>query len=555
MSKSIQNPGTANASSKSISRMAAYTPVLIAVLLMLPRLISAQFGLFDDGRILVTANTISHGTWYTGADSLEGRFRPIHWLWFTLSYLVGGKNPFWFYIANTLALAIIVAGLILLVHANGGSPFQAWMAGMAFVLAGPVIESFFTLKGEVLQATLMVLSLLSILPYSHAKTRLGKTGVLALTTVMLLLANLTKETTIVLIPISLAWYLLARFWPRQGMSTAKRATHGAYLLANLIAGGIFYLLRTIVLSPQILAGTYSGQYSFQIKQIAVSVLRWAGWLVRDFMWIVPLIAVAIILWILRRRLAGGFLLLEAILWMGAWICIYLPWNFMSEYYMLPFALAAAVFASQLIIELAAAFREVGWKSWMAIGGASLALLLLAGNLFNNLTNARVQLAVDSTNAAMMAYLVKHTAPGSTVLINIQTQNEYVVEMETQLGNVYDRPDLKISLFRSGSSPDQNAAGIYIVDPFVKNQPLLTVRMGVIEDTQNMWNDNLQGYLQTHPGWQIVYSPSDSFKLSDINYPRLFCPFVKTRAFCATPVPSVDLREFSYGWTIYKYANP
>jgi hypothetical protein len=60
------------------ARLGMYTPVLLAILFMLPRLLLARFELFDDARTLITADKISRGIWYTYPDNMEGRFRPIH---------------------------------------------------------------------------------------------------------------------------------------------------------------------------------------------------------------------------------------------------------------------------------------------------------------------------------------------------------------------------------------------------------------------------------------------------------------------------------------------
>lgn len=541
--------------SETLTRFAVYTPVLIAVLLMLPRLLNPQFGLYDDGRMLVTANKIAHGTWYTGLDNSEGRFRPVYWLWFTLSFLVGGKNPFWFYVANTVALVVIVAGLIFLVRALGGSRLQASFAGLIFALAGPVPESFLTLKGEVIQLTLILLSFSTLSLCFHARRFSQRIGWIALTILTLLLAYLIKETALVLLPVSLAWYLLARFWHGYESDPTRLTARGMYLLANLIVAPIFFLMRTAVLSSQLSTGTYSGQYLIELGQITVSAVRWAGWLVRDFIWAVPIVILGTILLARRRTLTGKTILFDSLIWMGAWICVYLPWNFMAEYYMLPFALGLAVFVSALIVEIIPTFRESRGKQWTATGILGLSTLLLAGVLMNTLTDIRMQLAIDSTNARMMTYLVQNTEPGSTILVNIQDPNEYFYEMQTQLGQVDHRPDLKVRLFSTDMTLAGQTGAVYIVSPYVQNQPLLTVRMGVVEISQNNWDRLLQGFLQTHSGWQAVFKPTSSFHLSDVNYPRLFCPFIKTRAFCAAAEPLVDFRQFNYGWTIYQLRNP
>jgi hypothetical protein len=540
--------------SSLLDNLLLYSPVLITVLVMIPRLLSPQFGLFDDGRTLVTAQAILTGTWYTGRDSIEGRFRPLHWLWYTALYLISGANPFWFFAGNMLAFAFVTWGIIFLIRKAGGNRLQAWLAGMVFVLSGPIAETYFSLKGEVHQAVFLVLALLSILPYTKSRTRWQRAGVLALSTLALLLANLSKETSIVLLPISIAWYLLIWIWPNHKENSAQRGMRGAFIVANILAVLVFYISRAWVISLQINTGTYTQRYAFDLGQISQSLLRWGGWLVRDFIWVIPLLFVALVL-IISRRKFYSVLLLESFLWMGAWMGIYMPWNFMAEYYMLPFAMGLAVFASALVIEIIPVLFERSWKRWLSLAALGLSLLLLIGSSFSTLTNARVQLIVDDVNSRMMTYLVHNAAPNSTVVVNFQDFTEYVSEMQTQLESVYGRPDLKVIMFNPAEPLPESSGNIYLVIPQVTNQPLLTVRMGVIEATQKIWNGSLKSFMQANPHWLLIFEEMRAIQLSDLNYPRLFCPFIKTRAFCATPAPLVDTRPFTYGWIIYKKEKP
>lgn len=531
-----------------------YSPVLIAILVMLPRLLSPQFGLFDDGRTLVTAQTITSGTWYTGKDSFEGRFRPIHWLWFSVLYLLDGANPFWFFIGNLLALAFVTWGIIFLVRKAGGNCLQAWLAGAFFVLAGPIPETFFSLKGEVHQSVFLMLALLSMLPYSKSQSRWQKAGALVLSAMAALLANLSKETSVVLLPISVTWYALVWVIPGYGKESDRRDRYGAFAFANIMAVIAFFIIRTWIISMQVNTGTYTQRYAVDFGQIIQSAVRWGGWLVRDFIWVVPLFLAALLL-IASRRKIQSVLLLESFVWMGAWMGIYLPWNFMAEYYMLPFTMGLAVFASALVIEVIPALREQGWKKWLSVAVLGLSFLLFVGSFFNLLTNARVQLVVDESNARMMTEVARSAASNSLILVNFQDFTEYVAEMQTQFGALYGRPDLRVEMFNPEETiPDANG-DTYIVAASVHNQPLLTVRMGVVEESQGNWNERLKKFLQANDNWKSVYEVMRTFRLSDVNYPRLFCPFIKTRAFCATSAPFVDTRPFTYGWTIYKLENP
>jgi len=266
-----------------------------------------------------------------------------------------------------------------------------------------------------------------------------------------------------------------------------------------------------------------------------------------------LIVAGILVWVVQRKIAHGQILFDSMVWIGAWIALFLPWYFMAEYYMMPFAIGAAVFGGIMADEVFqfAQNEKRGWR-WAAIVALGLSALLFFPSQFNNLSNGRIQLAVDSANADLLSF-VRSVEPNSAVLLNIQTPNEYYYKLMDYINKYWGRSDVEISSFdfQDTSSP----GAYYILAPYVMNQPLLAVRQGVVERTQSQWNDSLQPYFQEHPGWQKVQQFERRFSLLNIDLPRLFCPFIKTRAFCATPAPLVDTRLFTYGWTIYKLENP
>jgi hypothetical protein len=75
----------------------------------------------------------------------------------------------------------------------------------------------------------------------------------------------------------------------------------------------------------------------------------------------------------------------------------------------------------------------------------------------------------------------------------------------QLDARFERDDLSVQLFDPGSELPEvcQPEDCFIVTPFIKNQPLLTVRMGVHEPTQENWNDSLMTFLNNHSGWEII----------------------------------------------------
>jgi hypothetical protein len=536
-----------------INRLLLYSPAFLSFAIMLPRLASAQFGFFDDGRTLATAAQTAHGSWDWSWDFLAGRFRPVYRLFFSLPYALFGKEPFWYFVANAVIFVLAVVGAIALVRRIGGSATQAWMTGMLFATSGPVAENYYTLsKGEALQLVLLVGSLLLILSYDKLHSLWKKSALLVLTVLVLFSAHATKETSLVMIPISLVWLVGAWVRQRAGRSLAHLPVYGAYCLANILAGAIFISLRMVFVTQSPQGDSYAGSYEFGLSRLLASTVRWSGWLIRDCSYLVPLLLI-VVFWCLRiRRIPQAATPFNSLVWMGAWMGVFLPWQYTVEYYMLAFALGAAFLGGWLLAQIIQ--KPVFTNKWsriLTMIGLAVSAILFISTLGNNVSTARIQLAVDAANDKMLDYLVQHLPTGSTVWVNIQASNEYV----EQLGYLKDglgRTDINVELFHNPIIPGNTD---YIVTPFVTNLPLLTVRMGVIETSQLTWNQDLNSFLSKNPDWKQVFETDHRIQLTITDLPRLFCPLMQGRNFCAVDSPILNTRTFSYGWRIYHQENP
>jgi hypothetical protein len=541
-----------------------YLPLILCVLLMLPRLLSPQFGLFDDGKTMIAAKEMAKNLSYFTFEADEGRFRPIYWLYFSSLNWIFGDNPFWFFLGNTTLLILATWLLMVFTQMVTGRRVQAWIAGLFFVLSGPVIENYYTLsKGEPLQVVLLLLSMLSS-AWIVQTPNLWKRGMYAILGVLASVCALAvKETTIVMIPISLAWLVLA--WIRSRKPVVKeiplvwgKLASGVLVVISSVSAGIFLVLRRLMIDAVLTEGHYTNDYAIRVETILASLVRWFGWLLRDFLFLLPLVLLVILWLIVRKKSADGGFVLESIIWMGGWAAIYLPWYFMAEYYMLPFTVGVAIFlgaVSEIAREsLSMAQSRMRWMTVLCLGTS---ILLFGVTLFNNASNAGIQLAVDAANAKMLKNLVKIAPPGSSVMINIQYPNEYTNQIPMYVNTILGRPDLKVDYFRS-QSPLGTASGStghnLIITPVVKNQPILTVRMGVVEPTQEIWLSLLDNYLILDE-WQMISSSQYRFPLLVVDFSRIFCPFLKGRNFCERSAPLLDTREFSYGWKFYELDLP
>src|SRR5262245_48800518 len=189
-------------------------PGLLAVVVMLPRLTSPQFGLLDDGLTLQTGHQAA-GRWWSvmGLIPETGRFFPAYWLVYSAVVGVVGARPLAFFIFNVLVLSVLLWLLTRLVELSGGTPWQALIAVVVLATCGPTIEAFYTLsKAEPLQMMWIGVSLLIAAASAAERRGWRRAGLIALAGAALMLGYTTKETSVVLIPISLAWVVIE--WAR-----------------------------------------------------------------------------------------------------------------------------------------------------------------------------------------------------------------------------------------------------------------------------------------------------------------------------------------------------
>src|SRR5206468_7429748 len=139
--------------------------------------------------------------------------------------------------------------------------------------------------------------------------------------------------------------------------------------------------------------------------VGAAVFRISARIVRDFAFLLPLLAVALLSRV-GGRPAWRRPILYACVWMAGWLAVYLPWPATFAYYLLPFAFGAAVLAGTVVgaswyargPEHPLARRRLAWSVLVASG------LLWVPAGVNAVADARVQLAVDRANADLVDFL-------------------------------------------------------------------------------------------------------------------------------------------------------
>jgi hypothetical protein len=99
------------------------------------------------------------------------------------------------------------------------------------------------------------LSLLATAAFAIEEGRARRAGLIALAAAGLLLAHATKETSLVLVPISVGW-LAIELWSSRARETGTRFA-AVYVVINLVAKAIFVALRWSYAPLELGEGTYT----------------------------------------------------------------------------------------------------------------------------------------------------------------------------------------------------------------------------------------------------------------------------------------------------------
>lgn len=548
--------------SKGASHIGAWLPGLVlaglVVAYMLPRLIDARFGLFDDGSTLASAQQIAAGRWVPGDEQGTGRFWPLAWLYFGLIYSLAGANATAFYLGNTVLLMALVLGVSLLAQRLSGSAVLGWFSGLLLLLSGPTVETAYTLsKRELLQSVWFVAWLLALWA---AQSRRGASQgrLLVVGAGLAALSNLTKETGLLLTPVTLAWVASLEVLRRLGRAMPRAATRFArHAALTALAGNALYLaLRAVFVEQGLLQGNYTNNFEFSAARVLFSSRVWLDWLNRDYLFVAPLVllpALAVLRarWSARLGLVGG-----CAIWMAAWLALYLPWLYTPEYYLFPLALGAAVAVPALGAETLDAARALGGR-WRWTGTALIAcsagLFLLT--LPPLITNARAQIVIDHANDEAVEFVSREAPAGARVLVNIQDPREfeYVHQMGILLRRVLGRGDLSVQEVNLAADLPSSSGETWILSPFMENQFYPSVRMGVYEHTSREYQASVEEAYGAR--LTLLHEIRQSARSMNIDNLRLFCPLTPSLGYCQAPNTPVDGRVFAYGWRIYRLEPP
>ncbi len=489
-------------------------PFILATLILLPRLISPQFGFFDDANSLSQSQRFLSGDFSMSHDKQAGRFRPIYWLYFATIYALAGYHPFWYFLGNLILLFILLIEIRQLIKRMGGSEWQILLTGILFVLSMPIIENFYTLsKGEPLQLVFLLAAVLAVAPKPGKKPLpFWKTGLIAM--LFILLSFLVKETAVVIIPIIFFW-LVFIFLSKDTPIRKDRNQYLTLFAASILASVLYISLRLIIKMPFFTSGSYTNRYLVDFGALLQKLLRWITQLAFYFHYMIPFILIVILLICFSRSISKRlrFEVFRWFVWWFFWFVILIPWEFAELYYLLPFAFGGIMLVGIISPAIVERFKhKKGFFDYAVMVLSIFSIILFALTLPNYLTDARTQLTFDSVNQEMLSYLEKNISDDATIFINIQSPNEYTEKPEMFLKDHYLKKDVSYQNINEDLMDSINEhPNAIVLMPFIENQPHLTVRAGLEEAYQSPWNQILLSKTEGHR--QTLQTFQDSFRLS------------------------------------------
>lgn len=528
-------------------------PFVIAGLVMTPRLLSPQFGLMDDGLMVVEVQKILDGDLGMSHDLQAGRFRPLYWLYFALIFSLAGPNPFWFFMGHLILFLVLLVEIGLLMKKMGAKDWQVLITSLVFIFSVPIIENFYTLsKGDPLSLVFILASML----FGEKVINARGVQMRVLFSVLAFLCGLSaiwaKETAYIMAPISALWGGYA-LWGRKRLS--KRDVHGylIYFICMASALAVFFLIRSLWGAPSISEGTFTERYALSLASILERIPRWTNLFVNYFPHLLTFSVLLVIILISNRNInhRQSFALFRWAAWLLLWIGVLLPWEYASAYYLLSISLGGAVLIGIFTPQMMEAFNHSSKTiKRLSRSLAVVSVLLFLISLTHYRTHALTQLTIDRVNDQMLGFTNDIAPEYASVFPAMETRKEYVEIIQYFLVDYYSRDDI----FYSHLSMDilermHYREDVIVMMPLVSNQPQLLVRMGVEEAFAKQWNEivlRLQGDRFT-PLKKFM----GGFRIFNINLSSLACPIIGKRGYCLNPDPFLDTRFFSYGWQIYK----
>ena len=539
---------------------------IISLLQMLPRILSAQFGLLDDGILLLHAQqSINDPSSILYQFQDAGRFLPTALLLRMLMFSFAGFDPQRWYILSTFFLIVLCLEMASLARQYGFTRMQALLSVLIFLISPTLIENFYTLsKSEIPLLFLISSAIFLATRYRSSDNNSKKTLIVVFCSIFLLFGFGAKETAIVLPFLFLSWIAISWIYFRKTGNYQDSIQTDAILLAGSLLGcAVYWIIRSILGIGDV--SSYSGGYQlFNIEKLLFNFKALLGWLIRDYSYLLPML-LAILLVRPLRQTKITFFALRWFSWMGAWSLILLPWNYLS-YYLLPFSFGSALFSGMILGQMLtllmtkdSSYSKIEFEKHRSIariinriGLYALCItsfVLLIPPVFNATTYATEQLVFDRANWQFIEQVVKLPL-NSRVLVNLPSREEYFFEVGLFVQKILNRPDISIEAYQPPILLDKEQ-NIYLASPIFINQVLPRVRalhgIGVME-----WRGCLKGMTDDS---MKVFSVRVERPFVDIGLHRLLVFLNGSDMIGYSNRDIIARTSIIYGWDLWRFPRP
>ncbi len=432
------------------------TLLLLLLIIGLPSLF-ISWSLVDDGYTALISEKITdsirafdlRGLRDVIFEKENGRFRPFYWIFNWLVFKVAGFNPHYHYLVHFLLMFVSALTIYSIINKISSNK-NAGLLGATFYSASLLsVENWYRLGPvEPIIAALLSLTLYYLFHVLSETKSARKYGTITL--LLTILAYLTKESMIVLLPFSLV--VLISF------NLLKK--HSRREIINLSFLPKFALLNTgavLLLIPIILwlrsEGTYSQSYTLDLFQITSNLNIYLKEIRTSY-------GIFFVFLLFSYFTRGSYKIFKRktiweqyFIWQLLFFVLFalllaqqLPWQYALNRYLLPSQVGLSLF---LGLEAAIILNYVEHKTNYNTSVLLLVLILLMF-LYRNLPFFANYSAwvIKRTNAVkeLLVYISKTAPENSRVLINAQKGDgtiELVLETKYHLQQFYKRDDLSV----------------------------------------------------------------------------------------------------------------
>lgn len=469
---------------------------VITLLFMLPRLLSPQFGLLDDGMSIITSQAFFNNPVVIFLNQIQsGRTIPTYWFFMATTLRLTQYSPLGAYIIKWIMLYLTIILFFNFLQWRGLSILSSFLCCILFIFSAPSIENYYTFsKAEPIMIFWILLGFYFVTLSTKVKNRYYQIFLYVIAGFSFVLAFFTKETSVVMLAISFVWIISAWIWKTPSITNHQYRDKMNFFstviifFVFLISFIIWIVSRQQILGNLIQKG-YSAYYQISPNSLFIQGWKWIGYFIRDYFYLLPL-SILLFFSSIRKNL-NVRLLFDSFFWMAAWTLIFLPWKALDMYYTLPFSLGVSIAGGHLLSVLVQKIIK-GVDNCKKYFQTIISVFLILSTIFisigliNSSTQARIQLLIDRTNESMVSQLA-NLETNDPIFVN-SPPIEYINETRIHLSQIYDRENLVVDILDFTHLLTDHRDQFWVLTPIVDKMPLPSVRSSLQnEPGVKQWN--------------------------------------------------------------------